>query len=139
MKKFLSVTLAAVLLLLFAVQIPATSASEISPRYTHIYNASAVLEISASGLATITLNCSGDSSVTRIQCTYKLYKQNDDGSWTNITGGSGSWYYSISSSSMSFSRTRQLSTSGTYKVDAYFTATVGSAAENAGSSCTASY
>lgn len=139
MKKLLSVTLATFLLLIFAVQVPAASASEISPRYTHIYNASTVLEISASGLATMTLNCTGDSSVTRIQCTYKLYKQNSDGSWTNITGGSGSWYYSISSSSMSFSRTKQLSASGTYKVDAYFTATVGTAAENAGSTCTASY
>ena len=123
MNKYISVFMA--ICLVFGLTTPALAAEAdtlVSPRYSNAISASAHLNINSNGLATISINCSGKSSVTSISAVYYLEKQYI-GSWKRVDIGTtdDEWACYTSSTTLSRLRTFQLTDPGNYRLVAEFT------------------
>lgn len=97
----------------------------ISPMYTYISNAEALLSINSSGKATAEVYVTGNSEVTSIKATINL-QQYKNGSWATIK----TWSESSSSKILNFIDTYYVSSGYTYRVQSTVTAYSGQNSES---------
>ena len=97
----------------------------ISPMYTYISNAEALISINSSGKATVETYVTGNSEVTSIKAAINL-QQYKDGNWTTIK----TWNESSSSRILDFSSTYYISSGYKYRVKSTVTAYSGDKSES---------
>ena len=134
MKRVFSAIL--VLATLFALACPAFG---VEPRYANATSLYATLNISSSGLATVRVRVSGNSSLVHTDISTYLEK-NVNGTWVRVDIGTENdvWEYSTTSITTLKTYTVQLNSAGEYRVVAEFTLT-GSTVEEITKTATATY
>ncbi len=127
MKRFIAMLMMAMLLISGICQIPAKAMVNegISTCTVNINKITAGLTISSSGKASITVNLATDQG-SPINNSITVYLMKKSGStWNTVS----TWTKSSSSSRLSFSTTKQLSSKGTYKVKVIANTQVGNSHE----------
>lgn len=117
MKKLIS--LALILILLFALTVPAFGAQNetASPYLLNTQLATVTISISDSGLASISVTCVGKSNVTRISTiTYLERKVGSNWVRVDIDAANDQWTYNTTSTRMVKHYSQQLSLTGEYRV-----------------------
>lgn len=123
MKKITALILVVTLMVSMCIPVSAAENS-IQPYYINTNQASVVMAISDSGEADISIFCSGNSRVTKIQVTTYIEKQVGS-SWVRVSNGqtNNQWSATAYTTYLVKDYSCQLSSTGKYRAVAEFTVT----------------
>ncbi len=121
MKKIISLLLVMITLVQVIIPVSATHVQGFSARYVNAEQATVTISISASGVATVRITCSGNSDVSSISTTTYIERKSGT-SWQRVNIGTttNTWTYNTTQSRVAKSYTAQLSSTGQYRTVVVF-------------------